>query len=139
MDTSVQNANLLSCLWLKTGSGGFIDSFLSFCNYFLFWPLSLNIFFFSQKLPSIMDISLSFFSFSCMPVCYRVSSFLDSLPLCMLYHRDMEIVMDKEIRKIKPLFIFFHFLSVWPAHRYVAPSAAVFSFPAHRVSFGAFV
>lgn len=34
-----------------------------------------------------------------------------------LYHRDMEIVMDKEIRKIKPLLIFFHFPSVWPAQR----------------------
>lgn len=32
MDTSVQNANLLGWLWLKTGSDGLRDYFLSFCN-----------------------------------------------------------------------------------------------------------
>lgn len=38
--------------------------------------------------------------------------------LCVcLYHKDMEIVTDKEIKKIKPLLIFFHFPLVWPAHR----------------------
>lgn len=58
-----------------------------------------------------------------------------------LYHRDIEIVMDKEISKIKPLLIFFHFPLVWPAHRQqmCSPSAAAFSFPAHGISVDAFV
>lgn len=45
------------------------------------------------------------------------ASFLIVFFCVCLYHRDMEIVMDKEIKKIKPLLVFFHFPSVWPAHR----------------------